>query len=624
MWPPIGGSLLYGRTHRASHFDRRPRYAAALNSPDLGGGMVRMRRSSMKSYWWQALLVLFALLLFGCDRKEPREAAAKKTAVQLAKAPEAQKLIELSFVYGSEKKAWLSRAIQTFNEGESSKVEAGRIKVVGTAAGSGSAVQDIIAGSLKPDVFSPASGVFITELNRQWLNKTGAVGGAKSIAPEGKNLVLSPVVIAMWKPMAEALGWPEKQLGWQDILQLSKNPKGWAAHDHAEWGTFKLGHTHPEFSNSGLLSILAEIYAGSSVQRGLNPKMLEAPKVGRYLADIEQSIVHYGKSTGFFATKMLERGPAFLSAAVLYENLVVDSYRQEQFKDRTFDLVCIYPKEGTFWIDNPYVVLEAPWATPEKKLAAEAFGKFLRSKQQQLVAMKDFGFRPSDPTIAISAPLDAAHGVDPLQPKALLEVPEPDVIDAALALWRKNKKTVDIAFVFDRSGSMHGLPLNQAKQGAMDFLDQLDDRDRVSLLLFNDQVPESLVAPEALATGREKLKQTLMGVFANGGTAMFDAVVMAHRELGKIAEKDPKRLSAIVLLSDGRDEHSKATLSDLKSAIGAPVEMSRPPIRVFTIAYGSGADPAMLSGIAETGAGAFFKGDTASIRQVYRDLAAFF
>jgi hypothetical protein len=30
-------------------------------------------------------------------------------------------------------------------------------------------------------------------------------------------------------------------------------------------------------------------------------------------------------------------------------------------------LVAVYPKEGTLFSDNPYVVLDATWSTPEKR-----------------------------------------------------------------------------------------------------------------------------------------------------------------------------------------------------------------------------------------------------------------
>jgi len=73
----------------------------------------------------------------------------------------------------------------------------------------------------------------------------------------------------MWRPMAEAIGWGKKPIGWADILALSRNEKGWQAYGFPQWGKFKFGHTHPEFSNSGLIALFAEAYAASGKTAGL-------------------------------------------------------------------------------------------------------------------------------------------------------------------------------------------------------------------------------------------------------------------------------------------------------------------------------------------------------------------
>src|SRR5260370_12676710 len=151
-------------------------------------------------------------------------------------------------------------------------------------------------------------------------------GHPKPLCPAGERVVLSPMVIARWRPMAEALGWPGKPLGWSDLLRVAADPKGWGSFEHSEWGTFKLGHTHPEFSNSGLLSVLAEAYAGAKKTRGLSIEDLDSKKTQNFLRSVEGTIVHYGKSTGFFPDKIVARSPASLSAPTLYENLVIESY----------------------------------------------------------------------------------------------------------------------------------------------------------------------------------------------------------------------------------------------------------------------------------------------------------
>ena len=163
--------------------------------------------------------------------------------------------------------------------------------------------------------------------------------------------MLSPVVIAMWKPMAEAIGWGKKPIGWSDILALAANQKGWQTYGYPQWGQFKFGHTHPQYSNSGLISLFAEVYAATGKTAGLTLADVDKPHTAEFVQGIEKSVVHYGSSTGFFGRKMFASGPQYLSAAVLYENMVIESY--DSADKLAFPVVAIYPKEGTFWSDHP-------------------------------------------------------------------------------------------------------------------------------------------------------------------------------------------------------------------------------------------------------------------------------
>ena len=81
---------------------------------------------------------------------------------------------------------------------------------------------------------------------------------------------LSPQVIAMWEPLARALGWPQTKIGWKDILALATSSRGWADYGHPEYGPFRLGHTNPGFSTSGLSAVASEYYAVTDKHSGLS------------------------------------------------------------------------------------------------------------------------------------------------------------------------------------------------------------------------------------------------------------------------------------------------------------------------------------------------------------------
>ncbi len=548
---------------------------------------------------WSAVAVVVVALGWGCKKSsEAPDPPATTDRPASAKAA-----VEISILYGSEKKSWLEEQITAFNAANPT------IHVTGKPTGSGEAMTSILDGTEKPVIFSPASGAYVTLLNQRWQTRDNHT---KPLAPTSEPLVLSPIVIAMWKPMAEALGWPAKPLGWADILKVGADPKGWSAYGRPEWGELKLGHTHPEYSNSGLLSVLAIAYAGAQTTRGLTAADL--PKVENYMAQVEDSIVHYGKSTGFFADKMVERGTSYLSAAVLYENLVIESYA----KSPSPPLVAIYPVEGTFWSDHPYSVLDADWVTAPQREASAKFLAFLKAKPQQERALA-LGFRPVDPSIKIGAPIDAAHGVDPLQPQTLLDVPDGATLDALLVAWRKTKKPADVIVVFDKSGSMKGAALDEAKRGAKAFLHTLDARDEVSLLFFDNNIYPAF-GPVEVGKSMAELEARIDGVSAGGETAMLSATAKAYDLLGSRGKSSAHRIRAAIVMTDGADNQSKITLDELTRKISGENRTAT----IFTIAYGAQSSHDVMKQLATAGAGSFSEGNVDSIIQIYRDLASFF
>src|SRR5262249_18736714 len=170
------------------------------------------------------------------------------------------------------------------------------------------------------------------------------------------------------------------------------------------------------------------------------------PATAAYLDGIEQAVVHYGTSTGFFSTKMFANGPEYLSAAVMYESNVIESYGTAS--TLPFPVVAIYPKEGTFWSDHPVAIVDRDWVTPDHREAAGVLIKFMLDRPQQQKTL-EYGFHPGDVAVQLGAPLDPGHGVDPKEPKTTLEVPSVDVMDAVIRLWRGETERCKTGYVFN-------------------------------------------------------------------------------------------------------------------------------------------------------------------------------
>src|SRR5246500_2897504 len=452
------------------------------------------------------LFFLFLLLLPACKSKTPSDAELS--------SPSGDKL-ELVFTYGSEKEKWINDVTTEFNRAEHKTSSGKRIYVRGVGMGSGEAIDEVMEGRRQPHLISPASAAFIKLGNAQSQSKYG-----KDLIASTDNRGLSPVVIAMWKPMAEALGWGKKPIGWSDILTLARSQKGWEAYGYPQWGRFKFGHTHPQFSNSGLISLFAEVYAASGKTAGLTVADVNKPHTAEFLAGIEKSIVHYGSSTGFFGRQMFSTGPQYLSAAVLYENMVTESYSQSNLP---FPVVAIYPKEGTFWSDHPIGIVEREWVTSEHREAAKIYIQYLLQRPQQEKAIA-YGFRPGAVDFALASPIDEAHGVDPKEPKTTLEVPSVPVMDAILTLWQQKKKAANVVLVLDTSGSMNDNgKIRSAREGPRQLVELLSYNDRLSLLPFNSKINwASQNIP--IKTGKDDLSRTISSLFAQDGTALYDSI----------------------------------------------------------------------------------------------------
>jgi Ca-activated chloride channel family protein len=445
--------------------------------------------------------------------------------------------------------------------------------------------------------------------------------GSELVTGTPNDLVLSPVVIAMWESMARALGWPERAIGWADIAALATSEDGWAAYGYPEWGTFKFGHTHPGFSNSGIVSVIAETYAGAGKLRDLTLSDLENPDTQAFVEAVESGIIHYGSSTGFFAERMFERGPSYLSAAVLYENLVVEQEsRRLAGESQQLPVVAIYPVEGTFWSNHPYVILNAPWVTEEQRSAAQDFENFLLDRPQQLKAL-EYGFRPADPSIDLTAPLDAQHGVDPGQPQTILEIPSAEVIAGIENLWEQVKKPVDLVVLIDASGSMQGDKIAAARSSLLQFVDLLSDRDRLQVILFNSELV-TLTELSSLGEKRQDIRTRISGIIEGGNTRLYDAVDYAYAELERNA--DPDHIRAIVVLSDGDDTESDLTLDTLLGRIDIASLEGGSSVKLFTIAFGEDAARDVLVQLAEATGGQQYDSTMENILKVYREIATFF
>ncbi|MBV9254277.1 MAG: VWA domain-containing protein, partial [Actinobacteria bacterium] len=127
-----------------------------------------------------------------------------------------------------------------------------------------------------------------------------------------------------------------------------------------------------------------------------------------------------------------------------------------------------------------------------------------------------------------------------------------------------------------------------------------------------------LVPIGPIASNREALATRIDSLVPTSGTPLYSTAKNSYNFLK--SSYDPKRINAVVLLTDGKNEDPNnndfnATLNALRSGSEG---LSTTPVRLFTIGYGKDADLATLRRMAEaTNAASYDASDPQTINKVF-------
>jgi tight adherence protein B len=166
-----------------------------------------------------------------------------------------------------------------------------------------------------------------------------------------------------------------------------------------------------------------------------------------------------------------------------------------------------------------------------------------------------------------------------------------------------------VVLVLDTSGSMTGAPLAAAKVAAGEFVDSLPADVQVAIVTAGSPA-QMLLPPTA---DRPRTHTAINGLAATGETALYDAITTA----GKLLKSDYAD-ERILILSDGTDTRSKATMDSARQTIGS--------VPVDTIAFNSvEANKAVLADLATATRGHPYEaGDAEALRTAFAQAAGTF
>jgi Ca-activated chloride channel family protein len=550
--------------------------------------------------------------------------------------PNPDDCLQLFVTASSEKAALLTQMADGYNR-SGAHVGGRCVQAVVTSKASGGAMDALSRGwhadvdGLRPDVWTPAGSSWVGLLQQRT-----AARDRPDLVPSGElpQVAYSPLVIAMPRPMAQALGWPGKAIGWNDIYALSNDPSGWGSVGHPEWGAFKLGKTNPNYSTSGLNALIGEYFAATGLSSDLSLQRIEDPKVRDFVRSVESSVVHYGDTTLTFLSNLQQaddrgEGLTYISAATVEEKSVWDYNQGNPTGDPatlgdhakpSVPLVAIYPKEGTLISDHPWVTLNAPWVDADKREASQSFLDWVLAPEQQ-TEFQRFAFRTADgdPGNLISQ----ANGLLPAEPKQVLSPPAPEVLDRIQTSWTELRKRAQVLLVIDVSGSM-GDPagggkskLELAKEAAIDSLSLFAADDDVGLWVFTTDMAggadyQELIPIGPLGPNLDEFRRQIHALVPLNGTPLYSAIHDSVEALR--AQLDPDRINGVVVLTDGRNEDPRnQDLAGLLRYLDSELN-----VRVFPIAYGEDADLDTLTRIAQASRAAVYDAsDPATIAKVF-------
>ena len=419
-----------------------------------------------------------------------------------------------------------------------------------------------------PTIVTPSSAHWFVKVNHEVGHNVVNLAAAESI-------VRPFIGIVTYQDMAECLGWPEKELGYADILALRA---GWGRYPScakAEWGSRPLvAYTDPTTSSTGR-SLLLGLYsiAAEKPPEELSLSDVSDPKVVAYIKEFQGLIDHYTIGTTVLNTK-IHQGPRYGHFFIMPEdNLIqlIDGPVEAYFDgvrvaappiERA--MVMIYPKEGAMPRTNCACIVQEDWVTAEHLDAAEQWIDFILADAQQRAFMAA-GFRPGT-DMSINDPeskINARYGLDPRTPPVLINpsLTHPAVAAAIDASWEDVKRPGIVTFVLDTSASMSGPKIERAREGLIKFIDAMYQNGQIGLVTFSDAVDVRIpVAP--LETSRLKVADTIKETRAEGESALYDSIADAIEMTDK-AHGAADAIRAVVVLTDGKATGGLKRLHDL-------------------------------------------------------------
>lgn len=466
--------------------------------------------------------------------------------------------------------------------------------------------------AVSPDVWVPDSST--------WLLRLKSGGASAFEVGNGASIAMSPVVVAMPEPIATRLGWPDKQLEWNQLLKQVNSSR-----------PIKTGIVEPTRDAAGLSGLLSLTTAAA----GAGGESADKNRIAalRALAT-ESSALRQDLLAKFPTAPDATTIAGSLGAAALSEQNVI-AYNS---KKPPVPLAALYLTPPPMALDYPFAVL--PGIEPAKASAAQVLYEVLTTREfRDRLAVQALRAPDSNWGAGFNAPRGApspASGDAPVAPPPQGGVAagslDPTAVERAVSSWSIATLSGRMLAVIDVSGSMktkvpaangatrQQLIVDAARRG----LTLTDNSWSIGLWIFSTNLTATTDHRELIQTGplsrqRDDIQSALEGITpSSNDTGLYDTMLAAYREA--LRGWEPGKVNSIVLFTDGEndDPDGGITLPQLVTEL-KKLKDPEQPVQVIIVGVGPDVSKAELDTIADAAGsgGAFIAKDPTKITDVF-------